>query len=384
MRLGVLATHPIQYYAPLYRALATMRSVDLKVYFAHRPTPAEQGIGFNVPFTWDVDLTSGFESEFLNNVASAATRGGVRGRFSDYDTPDIRDVIERERFDAFLLHGWNALAYWQAMRACWTTRTPVFVRADSQLHDDRPVKRWTKRAIYPTFIRRFAACLSVGTRSDAYFRHYGARRVVLSPHFVDNDAFAAAASAARPGRDTLRSAWGIRRDHVVALFAGKLVADKRPLDLVDAVKRVPKTHALFVGDGPLRAACGLAARRAAAPVSFAGFQNQGTMPRLYAAADVLVLPSERRETWGLVVNEAMASGIPVIVSDAAGCVPDLVRDGETGYAYRAGNVRALAGALSTVAADSSRRARMGVAAQQHVAPFSADRAAQGILEAVLA
>jgi glycosyltransferase involved in cell wall biosynthesis len=383
MRLGVLATHPIQYYAPMYRALAAMRSVDLKVYFAHRPTPTEQGIGFGVPFTWDVDLTAGYESEFLINVSRAAARGRVRGRFGDYDTPGISEAIERQRFDAFLVHGWNARTYWQAIRACWATRTPVFVRGDSQLRDDRPVKRWTKRAIYPNFMRRFAACLSVGARSDAYFRHYGARRVVRSPHFVDNDAFASAASAARPRRDVLRSAWGVPRDRIVALFAGKLVADKRPVDLINAVRRVPNTHALFVGDGPLRAACGLAARKAGVPVTFAGFQNQQTMPRLYAAADVLVLPSDRRETWGLVVNEAMASGIPVIVSDAAGCVPDLVRDGETGYAYRAGNVRALASALATVAADPVRRTRMGAAAAEHIAGYSADHAAAGVLEAVL-
>ncbi len=381
MRLGVLATHPVQYYAPLYRALAATSGVELSVYFAHQPNPAEQGIGFGVPFTWGVDLTAGYESHVLPNVARAATRGRVRGRFMDYDTPDIAGVIGRERFDAFLVHGWNARTYWQAIRACWATRTPVLVRGDSQLADDSPAKRVAKGALYPHFMRRFAACLSVGTRSEAYFRHYGAQRVVRSPHFVDNEAFATAAGRARRARDVLRAAMGIRPNRTVVLFAGKLIARKRPLDLIAAAQGVPTAHVLFVGDGVLRAACGRAARAAGVPVTFAGFVNQRAMAQMYAVADLLVLPSGRRETWGLVVNEAMACGLPVVVSDAVGCAPDLVHDGVTGFAYPVGDIPALRRALAILATDPTRRTQLGHAAVAHVATHSAEHAAAGVLEA---
>jgi len=375
-RLGILATHPIQYYAPLYRALAARPGVDLTVYFAHQPTPAEQGIGFGVAFTWDHNLIDGYPHIFLTNRAS----GPNRDRFRDYDTPSIASIITRGRFDAFLVHGWQTQSYWQAMRACWQSATPVLVRGDSQLRDDASsLKRALKRMLYPRFVRRFAACLSVGQRSDEYFRYYGARRVVRSPHFVDNARFAAAAAAARPDRAALRAALGIPADAIVALFAGKLIDRKRPIDLLRAVERVDGVHALFVGDGARRASLEAMARAAGARAHFAGFRNQGAMAEAYAVADVLVLPSDARETWGLVVNEAMASGIPAIVSDAVGCAPDLIVPGVTGAVYPAGDVGALARVLAALAADPSSAERMGASAARHIAAWSVDRAADGVL-----
>ena len=357
-KLGLLATHPIQYYAPLYRKLAAQ--TDLTVFFAHIPTPEEQGVGFGVPFTWDTDLTGGYDHMVVQ---------------------DIAHEIRRRRFDFFLVHGWNATCYWQAMRTCWSTRTPLLVRGDSQLTDDRSVlKRTVKRLAYPRFMRRFHACLAVGARSDEYFRYYGARRIFRSPHFVDNTAFAAGAARAREERAARRAAWGIPLDSMVALYVGKLVEKKRPLDLIDAVSRAPGTHALVVGDGPLRGETERAA--AGQPVTFAGFRNQSAMPEAYAVADVLVLPSDRRETWGLAVNEAMASGVPAIVSDAVGCAPDLIVPGVTGLTYPAGDRAALGDALRRMVADPAGRRAMGVAAAAHVSGYSVECAADGVRQAM--
>jgi glycosyltransferase involved in cell wall biosynthesis len=380
VNLGLLATHPIQYQAPTFRALAATPGVDLTVYFAHRPSAAEQGLGFGVPFIWDADLTSGYRAIFLPNVARRANTGRLAGRFADYDTPAIADIVHRGRFDAFLVHGWHARSYWQAIRACWATRTRVLVRGDSQLRDDGGLKRYIKRVAYPWFMRRFAACLSPGIRSDAYFRYYGARRVVRAPHAVDNARFAASAALERARRAGLRARWGIAPDAVVVLFAGKLIAPKRPGDVVRALAGIAGAHALFVGDGPLREACAGAARAAGVPTTFAGFLNQGEMPSAYAAADLLVLPSDRRETWGIVVNEAMASGLSVVVADAAGCAPDLVVEDVTGRTYPAGDVGALARHVRALVADARGRERMGAAAAAHVAGFSIERAVAGILE----
>jgi len=376
VKLGILATHPIQYYAPLYRALASRPALDLTVYFAHRPTAAEQGVGFGVPFAWDDDLTRGYANIFLTNCS----RGPNRDRFWDYHTPAIRAIVTHGGFDAFLVHGWQARSYWQAMVACWGVGTPVLVRGDSQLRDDASaIKRAVKRLAYPRFVGRFAACLSVGVRSDEYFRYYGARRVVRSPHFVDNAAFADRAAAARDRRETLRAGWGIAPEATVALFAGKLIEKKRPADLIAAAARVPGVHALFVGDGALRGQCEAMAAALGVRATFTGFRNQSAMPSAYAAADVLVLPSDRQETWGLVVNEAMASGLPAIVSEAAGCVPDLIIAGRTGYAYPPGDIDALAAALRTIPGEG---ATMGRAAARHVRDYSVERAASGVVEAM--
>src|SRR5262249_23647490 len=153
--------------------------------------------------------------------------------------------------------------------------------------------------LYPRFVGRFAACLAVGIRSEAYFRYYGAKRVVRSPHFVDNTAFASGAERARASRDALRLSWQLSPTQMAVLFVGKLIDKKRPRDVLDACRRISGARAILVGDGPLRGALAETAEGAA---TFLGFKNQSELPAIYAAADVLVLPSDRQETWGLVIN----------------------------------------------------------------------------------
>ncbi len=387
LRLGVLATHPIQYHAPLHRTLAAMPGVDLTVYFAHRPTPDEQGVGFGIPFSWDEDFVAGYHHVWLPNAADARrvrTKKPFRDRFWDYDVPEIAGIIAREGYDAFLLHGWRVLADWQALRACETRRVPALVRGDSQLRDDPPLKRAGKRMLYTRLMRQFAACLSVGQRSEEYFRYYGACHIVRSPHFVDNRLFAARMAAAMPHRELRRTHWRIPPEVLVVAFVGKLLPRKRPQDLIRALHGLRATHALFVGDGPLRGECEDLARRLAVPATFAGFLNQTTLADAYASADVLVVPSDRRETWGLVVNEAMACGLPAVVSDAAGCAPDLIEEGVTGYTYPAGNVAALRNRIECFLIDPASGRRMGAAGALRIAAYSPEAAASGVVHAARA
>lgn len=380
-RLGVLATHPVQYHAPLFRELAA--ETELKVFYAHRPTPAEQGTGFGVPFSWDVDLMSGYDHEFLQNVSRAP---GVAS-FDGCDTPGVAARIRDGRFDAFLIMGWHARSYWQAMRAAWSSHVPLLVRGDSQLGaDGAPLKRALKRVAYPLFIRRFGACLSVGERSAEYFRYYGARRIVHAPHYVDNDFFARRAAMRDDERRDLRRGWGADDESLLVLFAGKLQTKKRPLDLVAATAAAERGNLrlLVVGDGHLRKEVEEAAARLNVRAAFAGFLNQTEIPRAYAAADVLALPSDAGETWGLVVNEAMASGRPAVVSDAVGCAPDLIRPDVTGWRHPLGDVEALAAILRRLADEPPVARVAGEAARAHIASYSLEAATRGVLEAVRA
>lgn len=380
LRVGILATHPIQYHAPLYRAIASRGDVDLTVFFAHRPTPEEQGAGFGVPFEWDVDLLEGYRSVFLKNRRSPSSAGEFRG----YDTPEIQHRLRTERFDAFVVSGWHALTYWQAFLACRRMRVPILVRGDSQLVGEGVSRRALKRTLYPWFMHRFAVCLSVGRRSEEYFRYYGARQVVRAPHFVDNEYFAASVRRARAKRAALRGGWGIPESAFVCLFAGKLVAKKRPLDAIRgaALARDRRVHVLIAGDGELRGECEREARRLNVATHFAGFLNQSRIAEAYAAADVLVLPSDERETWGLVVNEAMAGGLPVIVSAAAGCYPDLVIEGQTGYGVPLGDTERLGMIMARLAQSCEQRSSLAREAESHVARFSAQAAGDGVVRGV--
>ncbi|MEM8598287.1 MAG: glycosyltransferase family 4 protein [Bacteroidota bacterium] len=382
MRLGILATHPIQYHAPLYRALA--EHLDLQVYFAHQQTAQGQAdAGFGVAFDWDVPLLDGYQHRFLDNVAKAPGTESFRG----CDTPEIAGIIEYERFDAFLVNGWNTRSFWQAMRACWRTGTPLIVRGDSQLNTPR---RWWLRAakevVYRAFIPRFDAYLTVGTRAREYYLHYGARpeRMFFVPHFVDNDFFAARAEQARRNRAALRERYALHPERPIALFVGKFIPVKRPLDFVEALARLshrmPGVQGVMVGEGPMRPEIEAACERAGAPISLLGFFNQSEMPEAYALADALVLPSET-ETWGLVVNEAMACGLSAVVSDAVGCAPDLIEPGLTGYSFPVGDVAALATMLErTLTGYGTAAVHEAVAGKMRI--YSLRTAAEGALEAV--
>jgi glycosyltransferase involved in cell wall biosynthesis len=370
-RIGFLVSHPIQYYAPVFRALAGL--CDLTVLFAHRQTAEQQSrAGFGVAFDWDVDLLSGYESRFLVNVA----RHPSTDRFGGCDTPAVAEEIARAKFDAFVVPGWALRCYWQAVQACRRAGVPVLVRGDSQLGTERSrAVRLAKTLVYPCLLRRFDGFLYVGQRNRAYLQHYGAPadRLFFSPHCVDNDAFAAASAAARANR---RLAAG---RHV--LFVGKLIERKRPADLLHAVARLDRrrVEVTFAGAGELEASLRKIAADVGVRANFLGFVNQSELPAVYAAADLLVLPSDGRETWGLVVNEAMACGIPAVVSDAVGCGPDLIDPETTGATFPFGDVAALAGAIEQVLSFDPERTRHHLAAK--MALFAPVRAAAAIVDA---
>ena len=388
-KLAVVTTHPIQYHGAWFRRLAAEPGLSLEVFYCHQATATEQAdAGFGVEFDWDVSLLDGYPHRFLRNVASEP---GIAG-FGGLDTPEIREIITRERFDGVLINGWHYKSAWQAMRACWRTQTPVMVRSDSHLHTERSgLKRVGKWPFYRWFISKLDACLSVGTWSSDYFLHYGAApaRVMTVPHVIDTDYFVTESDRLRSEGVRLRAKWGLDSAAVVVLFAGKFIEKKRPLDFVNAIARAraqgSNVEGLMVGDGPLRMASEALAVKNDVPVKFAGFLNQSEIVRAYTVADALVLPSDGAETWGLVVNEAMACGVPCFVSDHVGCGPDMIRTGETGAVFPLGNVEALGRLLSEFAGNKKQmslmRERAREQAQKYTVKVAVDRTVSA-LEAV--
>src|ERR1700674_2732369 len=293
MRLAILASHPIQYQAPLFRALAEV--LDLQVFFAHRQSAKEQGkAGFGVSFDWDVDLLSGYGHTFLSNVARVP---GVN-RFGGCDTPEIREVIRVGKFDAFIVSGWHLKSYWQAVRACRRYGTPVLVRGDSQLRTPRsPLRRIVKKLTHQVMLRQFDGFLVVGRRNREYLRHYNVpeRKMFFAPHFVDNEWFGAKAEVVRNQKAEIRKGWGADEETLVALFVGKLKAIKRPQDILQALalhnpqRSTLNIMSIFVGLGDMETALRELASSLGVSARFEGFKNQSELPRYYIAADVLIL-----------------------------------------------------------------------------------------------
>jgi glycosyltransferase involved in cell wall biosynthesis len=377
MRLAILTSHPVQYYAPLFRELA--ERVDLHVFYAHNATAEQQAAaGFGQTFTWDVDLLSGYAHSFLHNVA---TRPGTDS-FGGCDTPDIPNRLRIGGFDAVLALGWHLKSMLQGIFAARQLGIPVMVRGDSQLGTPRgAVKTAVKRVTYPALLRVFDAALYVGQCNFDYYRHYGypAARLFHSPHCVDTERFAG--SATPQARAVLRSRLAIRNDEKVVLFAGKLTLLKRSIDVVEAIAQLMQRNVsarlMVAGSGPLEAEVRARAQALGVSLDCLGFQNQTEMPSAYAAADLLVLPSAH-ETWGLVCNEALACGVPIVVSDQVGCAPDLAKDGLVGRSFSMGNITELADACAATFANPPSSAAIRAVSDQ----FSIQRAVGGIVEAV--
>jgi len=382
----IIATHPIQYYVPWYQALARHAQINLKVFYCHQQTAQQQAqAGFGVDFDWDISLLEGYNFKFLKNKSKHPNVS----KFFGCNTPEIAQIINENLFDAVIVHGWNILSFWQAIVTCWKKQTPVFIRGDSYLLSNRFfLKRWLKYPLYRWFIPKFDGYLVVGECAKEYYLYYGAdkKKMFFVPHAVDNDFFALKSAAFFPEKNYLRKSWDIPESAIVFIFAGKLIAKKRPFDFLKALKLPSEQNnrifGLVVGDGPLRSELEEFSKNNKLPVKFTGFLNQQEMPKAYVVADVLILPSDIGETWGLVVNEAMACGLPVVVSDRVGCALDLVGKLNAENIFNCGDIKALANIIEELSANPMQIVNLGFSAKEFIKQYTINSAVNGLLQAL--
>ena len=395
VRLAYLVSHPIQYQAPLLRRIAVEADIDLTVLFGSDfSVRGYKDRGFGVEVMWDTPLLEGYRSEFLRSWRDT---GGVSPT-----TPISRGLYRRLRnrdgspaFDAIWIHGYASVNSLQAILAANVLGIPVLLRAESWLADRArsPWKLAAKSLFFRLLGSGVAAVLPIGTVNSDYWTHYFGSSVPQfpMPYAVNNEYFAQLAEVAAAREKELRAELRLDPKRPVILFASKLQARKHADHLLDAYRnfienRAPqdRPYLVIVGDGEQRAA--LEARSLELglnDVRFAGFRNQSELPRFFQLADVFVLPSQH-EPWGLIVNEAMAAGCPVIVSTDVGSHADLVTDGVEGCVFPVGHIAALADALQRVFASPDTAAQMGQCARSRIRMWSFEEDVQGLRAALAA
>jgi len=342
----------------------------------------KQDPGFGQTLCWDIPLLEGYPWEMVPN---RSRRPGFR--FWGIDNPELDGRLRVYAPDAVLCMGYNYATFARLLLRWDRKRSPLLLRGDShRLVPRKGAREWLKRQLLTAIFRRFAAFLYVGEANRDYWRQHGVseEKLFFSPHAVDNSRFMANTEAAHQEARVWRRELGIPEDRQVILFAGKFEEKKRPQDLLEAFARagLPQACLLLVGAGHLEETL----RRTAAGLShvyFAPFQNQSRMPRTYAAADVLVLPSVGpSETWGLCINEAMCLGKAVIVSSHVGCARNLVVPGQTGLVFEAGQVDALADCLRQACASPDRLRAWGQAGRERVGGYCYEAASKGLCAAL--
>ena len=313
-RVGVVASHPIQYQSPLWRAL-TGKGLDIEVlYLSKHGLDGSMDVGFGRAVQWDSDLFSGFKYRFL-----AAPLDPRPGSFLAGWSGTVIPAIVMGGYEAILVSGYASAGYLAARIAAAAAHVPVYVRAETVSNGTKVAagfRGWrvrTRSVVTRPLLRSYAGAFPIGWDSWEFYRDIGIEAVRLehAPYGVENKWFL------RPDADAIRESrkqLGCRSDDVVVMHAGKLIDRKRPeqaVALAAALRsRGIPARAVIVGSGPIEKRI---RERMHDDDVFVGFANQSELPVLYASADVVVVASAY-ETWGLVVNEALAAGAPVLSS----------------------------------------------------------------------
>lgn len=339
-RIAIITTHPIQYNAPLFSLLSGREGFEIKVFYTWGTAVIEKKFdpGFGKTIDWDIPLLEGYNFEFVNNVSKNAGSN----HFFGIDNPSLITKIEDWDPTAILVFGWCFRSHLNVMRH-FKGKKLILFRGDSNLIDEKKgftIKKIARKLFLTWVYRQVDIALFTGIHNKAYYKRYGLKesQLFFAPHAIDNDRFS------KIDNQDVRKEIGIPESAVVFLFTGKFESKKNPKLLLDCFisLKVSNSHLVLVGNGVLEKSLKNIVEEQKLEIRdrihFLPFQNQSKMPAIYKMADVLVLPSQGPgETWGLSVNEAMACGRAVLVSDKCGCAPDLITNGENGYIFGSGN-----------------------------------------------
>jgi glycosyltransferase involved in cell wall biosynthesis len=384
MRIGIVTSHPVPYHVPVYRGLARQPDVDLEVLFSHdhgvKPT-FDRGFGREVMF--DVPLLDGYRYRFPRNYAR--TPGFT---FTGQINPEIPLAVARGDYDAVIVHGYQTLTSVATLLAPRVPRrTRILMRSETTLLNVRPLAtRAAKQLLMRMLFQGVDHFLAIGTCSRKYYEAYGvdSSKITVAPYTVDNSFFEERSANARRDPSAARARLGLPTDRTVYLYCSKVAPHKRPLDVLHAFDIAQKTAPCalaYVGVGSATAELEEHVHRLGLTkdVFLLGFRNQSELPEIYGACDVFVQASEF-EPWGMVVNEAMASGMAVCLSDAVGSGYDLVRG--NGATFPVGDVNRLAELFVEWALNPTKITEMKRASLARIREWGVEQSVAGVIAGV--
>jgi glycosyltransferase involved in cell wall biosynthesis len=368
-RVAVITEIIAPYRVPVFNALARHAGIDLHVIFLAETDPTQRQwlvpkdeirFSFEVLPSWRWRIYG--HNLLLNWGVDAALRVA---------SPDV-----------IICGGYNYIASWEAVRWARRNHVPFLLWVESTARDFRSGSIFSE-SLKRNFLHHCDGFVVAGKSQSEYLRRYGVpeETIFTAPNAVDTAFFMNAASVAQANAGRNRQIFYLPDRYV--LFTGRLVPEKGIFDLLGAYSALPaelraQVGLVFAGDGAARS---MLQKRAAAvtpgSVRVAGFQQRDSLAVFYALAEAFVLPTHT-DPWGLVVNEAMACGLPVICSRAAGCVADLVADRQNGILVNAGDVGDLASALQELMSDRVLRSRMAQASKDKIKAHSPDVCAAGM------
>lgn len=378
IRLAIVTTHPIQYNAPLFKLLNQSKALKLKVFYTWGQS--QQGLkyepGFGKEIKWDIPLLEDYEYCFVKNTS----RNPGSHHFNGIITPSLNNEILAWNPTAILVYGWSFLGHLNCIRY-FHKRLPVIFRGDSTLIGEKCRIKALLRLIFLKWVyAHIDYALYVGKNNKDYFLRHGLKefQLILAYHAIDNDRFSEPNEHYHTLAAEERLKHGILKDDIVLLFAGKFDSNKNPFFLLEIARRIKdrRLKILFVGNGILEKELKNAAS-SDQRVIFKDFCNQSQMPIIYRMGDIFILPSHG-ETWGLAANEAMASGLAVMISDKAGSAADLVDEPLNGISFDNMDIEKCVRFLQRLLQNTNELASMKKVSQERIRNFSFNNIIQSI------
>lgn len=381
MRLALCLSHPIQYKVPLMRRLASEPNVDLIVYFYSDTGLVQRKDHYHgTAVAWDIPLLDGYHYEILPNYWPIERRSiAGLGPYLNFSL-----LFKIVNYDAVIIHSYVYPSDWMAWLTAKLFRVPVVFYGDLYPRKEKGFKSWLRKGLAALMLSGCDAYLAIGSVAKSmYLSEYRCpkEKIFLAPYAVDNDFFIMEAKRWGQIRKELKLTLGILPDQLVVLCVAGMVPKKRQHDLIEAMTNLDVSAKLvLVGHGPLLKEITSLCQRRLPGTIIAGFVNQSELSRYYAVADVFVLPSLFEE-FGLVVNEAMCFGLPIIASETVAASVDLIEDGENGYTFPPRDVEALTNRLNLLLCDEELRHKFGRRSRAIISNWNYDRTLEGIMAA---
>lgn len=371
-RLVILTEIIAPYRIPVFNALAARAEIDLHIIFLSRTDAYTR--------QWRI-----YENEIRFSYQVLPCWRRRIGKYNLLLNVNVNSALHTAAPEVVVCGGYNYLAAWQAMNWAKRNGVPFLLWSESTAFESRHellAVEWLKQK----FLSNCDGFIVPGRSAQEYLQPFvsGSRPAFLARNAVDVELFATKCANVQKSANRLRAELALPARYF--LFVGRLVKSKGVFDLVRAYATLPaalrsEVSLVLAGVGPMRAELEAAAHEIyPGAVHFAGFIHRDDLAGYYALAECLVMPTHS-DPWGLVVNEAMACGLPVICTNVAGCAADLVK--ENGILVKAGDVMQLAQAMQQLATDAELRRSMSQHSRDLIHDFSPEACAAGFAEATL-
>lgn len=354
-KIVIVAPTCFYYQVPLFQELNNHPNIDLTVYFCSDEGISGQDVKtvYGSDEGWEIvgKPLIGYKYIFLPNQSP---RGSYLKSLVGLANFRVWNQLKQDQPDAVVIMSWMNPTWWLAFLACVRFRFPVFFMTDANFSAENS-KSFLRSTIKRILLGKLlfpatSGFLCAGTENQRLYSHYGvqSKKLISFAYSWGYSTLISEADRLQGEKIALRQQFGLPLDAIIILYCGRLSPEKGSIELIEAYNEIssPNKALLLVGDGPLRQRMGtIAELHNLESIYFMGFQNRNNIAKFYMMSDMLVLPSHR-ETWGLVVNEALCFSLPVVVSDQVGAGVDLVNPGENGYVFHAGDVTDLSTQIS--------------------------------------